>query len=168
MVMTKSMTDLRHNPIELGSLCHPLPQAPMRSSAVNTYLAVVRAISGVGFAPSDPGSPVFERANPPMVRSSQVNRRLKEVCLPLTMIGRNQITLRFTIPIERDKLAIWSQRFSSTGFIRNATLPVGCAHSALRIKPYSLAGLWSWTNPPKPAIMPQYCPICFGGALSYD
>ena len=87
------MTDLRHNPIELGSPCNRLLQAPVRSYAVDTYLAVLKAIFGVGFAKSDRGSPVFERGNPWIKRFSQENPRLKEVCLPLTMVGRNHTPL---------------------------------------------------------------------------
>ena len=62
--MTTSMTDRRHNPIERCSRCNRLLQAPVRSYALNTYLAVLKAIFGVGFATSDRGSPVFERGNP--------------------------------------------------------------------------------------------------------
>ncbi len=94
--MTISMTDRRYNPIELGTTLFRrgrLPRASLRSSAVITHLAAVRAVSGVEFAPADRRSAAFEHRNVLMAPSSSDNRRLKEVCLTLTMLDRNTTPL---------------------------------------------------------------------------
>ncbi len=94
--MTTSMTDRRYNSNELGSPLlrrGRLPQAPLRSSGVITHLAALRAVSGVEFAPSERRSAAFEHRNVLMAPSSSDNRRLKEVCLTLTMLDRNTTPL---------------------------------------------------------------------------